>query len=114
MGRNIPDTYAASHIQATRNSADVAVEKPSNNKKIKYNDLATTNIFIPIAVKQVAHGALNLLSLLTISEGESLWSPMNPLRQHTLTRGSLFHFNGAMQLHSTTLSQRRNFFHRCG
>ena len=47
----VPDTYAASHIQATAISADAAAEKASDNKRVKYNDLATTNIFVPIAVE---------------------------------------------------------------
>ena len=47
----VPDTYAASHIQATAISAGAAAEKASDNKRVKYNDLATTNIFIPIAVE---------------------------------------------------------------
>ena len=47
----IPDTYAASHIQATAISAGAAAEKASDNKRVKYNDLATTHIFVPIAVE---------------------------------------------------------------
>ena len=47
----VPDTYAASHIQATVNFAGAAAEKVSDNKKIKYSGLATTHIFIPIAVE---------------------------------------------------------------
>ena len=39
----------------------------------------------------------DLLSLLNISEGESLQSPMNPLRQLTFTRGFPCHSNEAMQ-----------------
>ena len=49
----------------------------SDNRKIKYNDLATTHILISIAVE--TNGALNLLSLLKICEGESLQSLINPL-----------------------------------
>ena len=47
----VPDTYAASHTQATAISAGAAAEKASDNEKVKYNDLATTNIFVPIAVQ---------------------------------------------------------------
>ena len=38
----VPDTLSASHIQATAISAGAAAEKASNNKTVKYNDLATT------------------------------------------------------------------------
>ena len=47
----VPDTYAASHIQATANSAGAAAESAAVNKTIKYNDLMTTHIFVPIAVE---------------------------------------------------------------
>ena len=47
----VPDTYAASHIQATAIFAGAAAEKASDNKMVKYNDLATTHIFVPIAVE---------------------------------------------------------------
>ena len=47
----VPDTYAASHIQATANSAGAAAEIAAVNKTIKYNDLMTTHIFVPIAVE---------------------------------------------------------------
>ena len=51
MVRNRPDTYTASRIQATAISAGTAAETASDNKRVKYNDLATTHIFVPIAVK---------------------------------------------------------------
>ena len=47
----VPDTYAASHIQATAISPGAAAEKASDNKRVKYNDLATTHIFVSIAVE---------------------------------------------------------------
>ena len=47
----VPDTYAASHIQATAISAGAAAEKASDNKRVKYNYLATTHIFVPIDVE---------------------------------------------------------------
>ena len=47
----VPDTYAASHIQATANSAGAAAESAAVNKTIKYNDLMTTHISVPIAVE---------------------------------------------------------------
>ena len=47
----VSDTYAASHIKMTAISASAAAEKASNNKRVKYNDLATTHIFVPIAVE---------------------------------------------------------------
>ena len=47
----VPDTYAASHIQAIANSAGAAAESATVNKTIKYNDLMTTHILVPIAVE---------------------------------------------------------------
>ena len=47
----VSDTYAASHIQATAHSAGAAAESAAVNKTIKYNDLMTTHIFVPIAVE---------------------------------------------------------------
>ena len=47
----VPDTYAASYIQATANSTGTAAESAAVNKTIKYNDLMTTHIFVPIAVE---------------------------------------------------------------
>ena len=47
----VPDTYDASHIQATAISAGAAAEKASDKKRVKYNDLATTHIFVPIAME---------------------------------------------------------------
>ena len=73
----VPDTYAVSHIHPTAISASATAEKASDNKMVKYNDLTTTHIFVPIAVEASgAHGELNLLSLLKISKGESRQSPM--------------------------------------
>ena len=45
------DTYAASHIQATANSAGADAESSAVNKTINYNDLMTTHIFVTIAVE---------------------------------------------------------------
>ena len=47
----LPDTYAAFHIQATPISAGATAEKAPDNKRVKYNDLATTHIFVPFAVE---------------------------------------------------------------
>ena len=47
----VPDKYAASHIQATANSAGSAAKSAAVNKTIKYNDLMTTHIFVPITVE---------------------------------------------------------------
>ena len=47
----VSDTSAASHIHATAISAGSAAEKASDNERVKYNDLATTHIFVPIALK---------------------------------------------------------------
>ena len=45
----VPDTYAASHIGETSWSAGAAANKAAINKTAKYNTLATTHYFIPIA-----------------------------------------------------------------
>ena len=47
----VSDIYAASHLQATAISAGAAAVKASDNIRVKYNDLATTHIFVPIAVE---------------------------------------------------------------
>ena len=47
----VPDTYAASDMQETAIFAGAAAEKASDNKRVKYNDLATTHVFVPIAVE---------------------------------------------------------------
>ena len=39
------------NIQATANSAGAAAESAAINKTIKYNDLMTTHLFVPIAVE---------------------------------------------------------------
>ena len=48
----VAETYATSHIQATAIFTGAAAEKASDNKNVKYNDVATTHIFVPIAVEQ--------------------------------------------------------------
>ena len=44
-------TGCEQRIQATAISAGAAAEKASDNKRVKYNDLTTTHIFVPIAVE---------------------------------------------------------------
>ena len=68
----LPDTYAASHIQATAKSAGAAAESAAVNKTIKYNDLMTTHILYRSQLKQVEHGVTNLLSSLKTLVGESI------------------------------------------
>ena len=81
----VPDTYSASHIQATAISAGAAAEKASDNRGLSTMIWRQPLYLYPLPWKRVAHGALNMLTLLQISEGESLQSPVNPLRQHTFT-----------------------------
>ena len=47
----VPDTYAASHIGETAENAGAAAKKAATNKIVKYNSLATTLNFIPIAIE---------------------------------------------------------------
>ena len=47
----VPDTYAASHIGETAESSGAAANKAATNKTAKYNTLATTHHFIPIAIE---------------------------------------------------------------
>ena len=47
----VPDTYAASHIGETAENAGAAANKVTRNKIAKYNSLATTHHFIPIATE---------------------------------------------------------------
>ena len=59
----VPDTYAAFHIQATAISAGAAAEKASDNKMVKYNDLATIHIFVLIVVRDEWRMALLICSV---------------------------------------------------
>ena len=47
----VPDTYAASHIGETAENAGAAANKAATNKLAKYDSLATTHHFIPIAIE---------------------------------------------------------------
>ena len=47
----VPDTYAASHIGETAESAGAATNKVATNKIAKYNNLTTKHHFIPIAIE---------------------------------------------------------------
>ena len=62
----VPDTYAASHIGETAESAGDAANKAATNKTAKYNTLATTHHFIPIAIE--TGGPWNCVALEFISE----------------------------------------------
>jgi hypothetical protein len=53
----VPDTYAASHILSTSITPAAAADKAAVNKKIKYQSIIQTHIFIPIAVETA--GVLN-------------------------------------------------------
>ena len=93
----VPGTYAASHIQATAIFAGAAAERLRTTKGSSTMIWRPPIYLSPSLWRRVAHGVLNLLSLLKISEGESLQSPMNPLRQLTFTRDFPRHSNEAMQ-----------------
>ena len=45
----VPDTLAPSHVQATAASAGAAASSSEALKSAKYDDLATTHTFIPLA-----------------------------------------------------------------
>ena len=92
----VPDTYAASHIQATATSAAPPLKRLRTTKGSSTMIWRPPIYLYPSLWRRVAHGALNLLNLLKISEGESLQSPMNPLRRLTFTRGFRCHYNKAM------------------
>ena len=44
----VPDTYAASHLAETAESAGAAANKAAANKILKYSTLASTHHFVPI------------------------------------------------------------------
>ena len=62
----VSDTYAVSHIGETAGSAGAAANKAATNKTAKYNTLATTHHFIPIAID--TGGPWNCEALEFISE----------------------------------------------
>ena len=51
MHVTVPNTYAASHIQSIATTASSSIEKSAANKTTKYDDLTSTNLFVPIAVE---------------------------------------------------------------
>ena len=51
----VPDTYAVSHIGETAENVGAAANKTATNKIAKYNSLATTHHFIPIALETAGH-----------------------------------------------------------
>ena len=47
----VPDTYAASCLAETAESAEAAANKAAANKILKYSTLVTTHHFVPISVE---------------------------------------------------------------
>jgi len=67
LGRDtVPDTFAASHLPATSLAAGAAAEKAVSLKTDKYEDLQTTHLFVPIAIK--ISGCFNQTGLEFITE----------------------------------------------
>ena len=46
-----PDTFAPSHIDLAAGGAGAVADKAEERKKVKYAELATTHLFIPLAVE---------------------------------------------------------------
>jgi len=61
----VPDTFA-SHLPATSLAAGAAAEKAASLKTNKYEDLQTTHLFVPIAIK--TSGCFNQTGLEFITE----------------------------------------------
>ena len=47
----VPDTYAESHIGVTATEAGAAENQAAANKIAKYDELASTHIFYPVAIE---------------------------------------------------------------
>lgn len=47
----VADTYASSHLDSTASTAGAAAETAAANKDIKYNWLASTHHFVPVAIE---------------------------------------------------------------
>jgi len=47
----VPDTYAKSHIGDTATEAGAAANQAAANKIAKYDELASTHIFYPVAIE---------------------------------------------------------------
>jgi len=47
----ITDSYAESHIGDTATDADAAANQAAANKIVKYDELASTHIFYPVAIE---------------------------------------------------------------
>jgi len=47
----VPDTYAESHIGDTATEAGIAANQAAANKIAKYDELASTHIFYPVAIE---------------------------------------------------------------
>jgi len=50
-GVTVPDTYAESHIGDTATEAGAAANQSAANKITKYDELASTQIFHPVAIE---------------------------------------------------------------
>ena len=87
----VPETYAASHLSETEESAGAAENKAAANKILKYSTLATTHHFVPISVKT---GILNHpnLSLNSASEFSKLHS--NHWKHNFFSKGCPYRCRG--------------------
>jgi len=47
----VPDTYADSHLADTATTAGAAADKAAGNKEAKYRQLASSRIFMPVAME---------------------------------------------------------------
>ena len=60
----VPDTYAESHIGDTATEAGAAANQAAANKIAKYDELASTHIFYPVAISgadSMGHGGARAL-----------------------------------------------------
>ena len=62
----VPDTLAASHIAATSREPGTAAAKAENLKTTKYATLASSNIFVPVAIETL--GAYGRIAWLFITK----------------------------------------------
>jgi len=47
----VPDTYADCHLANTATTAGAAADKAAGNKEAKYRQLASSHIFVPVAIE---------------------------------------------------------------
>jgi len=57
----VPDTVAASHVEATSTTAGAAADKAAENKMMKYTALQQTHLFVPVSVETM--GSWNVDSI---------------------------------------------------